>query len=417
MKSAEYIKANNDWLDAQANAKAAQLIGSIRTKIQADEDSSNEALTNADFKNAFEALHSKVKQVNDFSSGKKLKSEGFDKELKEVAQNMTKITDAATRQAVQSAYDAVRATVVKSQEKELQQTKTDLVNAFLRTKSQIGHYAADGTYVPAGGTYIPAVGIYIPPNPPREAPAPGLPNTFTSSHGHRHRHAPKPTQQPTQQPAQQPPPQPAQQPTVQNPAQQPPPQPAQQPTVQNPAQQQPQTEQGHKRSREQGNQEFLKRLKEDYGYPDSIDFSDRYKEAIRKFKGGNTDPNLFSFMVQHQMGYNFKPGKYKLAKGYDLIAYHPNDMTEFTPRYLMSELNDNSTPVMKRVKNRDGTKEERFMSPDDLEREVVKNGLGIYEMPADEVQETPQEELVQIQPDMEEIVQQQQLEEPEGNEQ
>ncbi|KAI5535418.1 protein of unknown function, DUF4106 family [Trichomonas vaginalis G3] len=165
MKSAEYIKANNDWLDAQANAKAAQLIGSIRTKIQADEDSSNEALTNADFKNAFEALHSKVKQVNDFSSGKKLKSEGFDKELKEVAQNMTKITDAATRQEVQSAYDAVRATVVESQEKELQQTKTDLVNAFLRTKSQIGHYAADGTY--------------IPPNPPREAPAPGLPKTFT----------------------------------------------------------------------------------------------------------------------------------------------------------------------------------------------------------------------------------------------
>ncbi|EAX64706.1 hypothetical protein TVAG_508680, partial [Trichomonas vaginalis G3] len=109
-------------------------------------------------------------------------------------------------------YDAVRATVVKSQEKELQQTKTDLVNAFLKTKSQVGHYAADGTYVPAGGTYIP-------PNPPREAPAPGLPRTFTSSHGHRHRHA------------QQPPPQPAQQPTVQNPAQQ--------PTVQNPAQQQP----------------------------------------------------------------------------------------------------------------------------------------------------------------------------------
>ncbi|KAI5495072.1 protein of unknown function, DUF4106 family [Trichomonas vaginalis G3] len=303
MKSAEYIKANNDWLDAQANAKAAQLIGSIRTKIQADEDSSNEALTNADFKNAFEALHSKVKQVNDFSSGKKLKSEGFDKELKEVAQNMTKITDAATRQAVQSAYDAVRATVVKSQEKELQQTKTDLVNAFLKTKSQVGHYAADGTYVPAGGTYIP-------PNPPREAPAPGLPRTFTSSHGHRHRHA------------QQPPPQPAQQPT-------------QQPTVQNtapqPAQQQPQTEQGHKRSREQGNQEFLKMLKEDYGYPDSIDFSDRYKEAIRKFKDGNTDPNLFSFMALHQRGYNFKPGKYKLAKGYDLIAYHPNDMNEFTP--------------------------------------------------------------------------------------
>ncbi|KAI5546696.1 protein of unknown function, DUF4106 family, partial [Trichomonas vaginalis G3] len=378
MKSAEYIKANNDWLDAQANAKAAQLIGSIRTKIQADEDSSNEALTNADFKNAFEALHSKVKQVNDFSSGKKLKSEGFDKELKEVAQNMTKITDAATRQAVQSAYDAVRATVVESQEKELQQTKTDLVNAFLRTKSQVGHYAADGTYVPAGGTYIP-------PNPPREAPAPGLPKTFTSSHGHRHRHAPKPTQQPT----------------VQNPAQQ----------------QQPQTEQGHKRSREQGNQEFLKMLKEEYGYPDSIDFSDRYKEAIRKFKDGNTDPNLFSFMALHQRGYNLKPGKYKLAKGYDLIAYHPNDMNEFTPRYLMSELNDNLTLFMKRVKNRDGTKEERFMSPDDLERELFKNGLGIYEMPADEVQETPQEELVQIQPDMEEIVQQQQLEEPEGNEQ
>ncbi|KAI5500173.1 protein of unknown function, DUF4106 family, partial [Trichomonas vaginalis G3] len=346
MKSAEYIKANNDWLDAQANAKAAQLIGSIRTKIQADEDSSNEALMNADFKNAFEALHSKVKLVNDFSSGKKLKSEGFDKELREVAQNMTKITDAATRQAVQSAYDAVRATVVESQEKELQQTKTDLVNAFLKTKSQVGHYAADGTYVPAGGTYIP-------PNPPREAPAPGLPKTFTSSHGHRHRHAPKPTQQPTVQnpaPQQQPKPtvqNPAQQPTVQNPApapqpkpaQQPPPQPAQQPTVQNPAQQQPQTEQGHKRSREKGNQEFLKMLKEDYGYPDTLDFSDRYKEAIRKFKEGNTDPNLFSFMVEHQIGYNLKPGKYKLAKGYDLIAYHPNDMNEFTPRYLMSELN------------------------------------------------------------------------------
>ncbi|KAI5543588.1 protein of unknown function, DUF4106 family, partial [Trichomonas vaginalis G3] len=157
-------------------------------------------------------------------------------------------------------------------------------------------------------------------------------------------------------------------------------------------------------------------LKEDYGYPDTLDFSDRYKEAIRKFKEGNTDPNLFSFMAQHQMGYNFKPGKYKLAKGYDLIAYHPNDMTEFTPRYLVSELNDNSTLFMKRVKNRDGTKEERFMSPDDLDRELVKNGLGIYEMPADEVQETPQEE-VQIQPDMEEIVQQQQLEEPEGNKQ
>ncbi|KAI5512536.1 protein of unknown function, DUF4106 family, partial [Trichomonas vaginalis G3] len=312
---------------------------------------------NADFKNAFEALHSKVKLVNDFSSGKKLKSEGFDKELREVAQNMTKITDAATRQAVQSAYDAVRATVVESQEKELQQTKTDLVNAFLKTKSQVGHYAADGTYVPAGGTYIP-------PNPPREAPAPGLPKTFTSSHGHRHRHAPKPTQQPTvqnpapqqqpkptvQNPAQQPTVQnPAQQPTVQNPAPQPKPEqnPAQQPTVQNPAQQptvqnpaqQPQTEQGHKRSREKGNQEFLKMLKEDYGYPDTLDFSDRYKEAIRKFKEGNTDPNLFSFMVQHQMGYNLKPGKYKLAKGYDLIAYHPNDMNEFTPRYLMSELN------------------------------------------------------------------------------
>ncbi|KAI5548990.1 kinase-related family, partial [Trichomonas vaginalis G3] len=211
MKSAEYIKANNDWLDAQANAKAAQLIGSIRTKIQADEDSSNEALMNADFKNAFEALHSKVKLVNDFSSGKKLKSEGFDNELREVAQNMTKITDAATRQAVQSAYDAVRATVVESQEKELQQTKTDLVNAFLRTKSQVGHYAADGTYVPAGGTYIP-------PNPPREAPAPGLPKTFTSSHGHRHRHAPKPTQQPTQQPTVQ---NTAPQPTVQNTAPQP----------------------------------------------------------------------------------------------------------------------------------------------------------------------------------------------------
>ncbi|EAX79760.1 hypothetical protein TVAG_307400 [Trichomonas vaginalis G3] len=324
---------------------------------------------NADFKNAFEALHSKVKLVNDFSSGKKLKSEGFDKELREVAQNMTKITDAATRQAVQSAYDAVRATVVKSQEKELQQTKTDLVNAFLKTKSQVGHYAADGTYVPAGGTYILASGTYIPSNPPREAPAPGLPKTFTSSHGHRHRHAPKPTVQ-----------NPAQQPTVQNPAPQPTvqnttPQPtvqntAPQPTVQNTAQQQPQTEQGHKRSREQGNQEFLKMLKENYGYPDTLDFSDRYKEAIRKFKEGNTDPNLFSFMVQHQMGYNFKPGKYKLAKGYDLIAYHPNDMTEFTPRYLVSELNDNSTLFMKRVKNRDGTKEERFMSPDDLDRET-----------------------------------------------
>ncbi|EAX79203.1 hypothetical protein TVAG_041900, partial [Trichomonas vaginalis G3] len=421
MKSAEYIKANNDWLDAQANAKAAQLIGSIRTKIQADEDSSNEALMNADFKNAFEALHSKVKLVNDFSSGKKLKSEGFDNELREVAQNMTKITDAATRQAVQSAYDAVRATVVESQEKELQQTKTDLVNAFLKTKSQVGHYAADGTYVPAGGTYIPAggtyilaSGTYIPPNPPREAPAPGLPKTFTSSHGHRHRHAPKPTVQNT---APKPTQQPTQQPTVQNTAPQPTVQnTAQQPTVQNPAQQQPQTEQGHKRSREQGNQEFLKMLKEDYGYPDTLDFSDRYKEAIRKFKEGNTDPNLFSFMVQHQMGYNFKPGKYKLAKGYDLIAYHPNDMTEFTPRYLVSEINDNSTIFMKRVKNRDGTKEERVMNADDLNRELVKNGLGIYEMPADEVQETQQEE-VQIQPDMEEIVQQQQLEEPEGNEQ
>ncbi|EAX74182.1 hypothetical protein TVAG_505300, partial [Trichomonas vaginalis G3] len=56
------------------------------------------------------------------------------------------------------------------------------------------------------------------------------------------------------------------------------------------------------------------------------------------------------------------------------------------------------------------------MNADDLNRELVKNGLGIYEMPADEVQETQQEE-VQIQPDMEEIVQQQQLEEPEGNEQ
>ncbi|KAI5534813.1 protein of unknown function, DUF4106 family, partial [Trichomonas vaginalis G3] len=395
MKSAEYIKANNDWLDAQANAKAAQLIGSIRTKIQADEDSSNEALTNADFKNAFEALHSKVKQVNDFSSGKKLKSEGFDKELREVAQNMTKITDAATRQAVQSAYDAVRATVVESQEKELQQTKTDLVNAFLKTKSQVGHYAADGTYVPAGGTYIP-------PNPPREAPAPGLPKTFTSSHGHRHRHAPKPAPQPTVQNT-------APQPTVQNTAPQ--------PTVQNTAQQQPQTEQGHKRSREQGNQEFLKMLKEECGFPDTVDFSDRYKEAIGKFKDGNTDPNLFSFMAQHQNGYNLKPGKYKLAKGYDLIAYHPNDMDEFTPRYLMSELNDNSTFVMKRVKNRDGTKEQKLMNADDVDREIVENGLGIYEMPADEVQETPQEELVQIQPDMEEIVQQQQLEEPEGNEQ
>ncbi|KAI5554120.1 protein of unknown function, DUF4106 family, partial [Trichomonas vaginalis G3] len=415
MKSADIIKANNDWLDAQANAKAAQLIGSIRTKIQADEDSSNEALMNADFKNAFEALHSKVKLVNDFSSGKKLKSEGFDKELREVAQNMTKITDAATRQAVQSAYDAVRATVVESQEKELQQTKTDLVNAFLRTKSQVGHYAADGTYVPAGGTYILASGTYIPPNPPREAPAPGLPKTFTSSHGHRHRHAQQqqPTQQPTvQNPAQQPTvqnPAPQQQPkpTVQNPAQQPPPQPAQQPPPQ-PAQQPAQTE--------QGNQEFLKMLKKKYGYPDTLDFSDRYKEAIRKFKEGNTDPNLFSFMAQHQIGYNLKPGKYKLAKGYDLIAYHPNDMNEFTPRYLVSEINDDSTLFMKRVKNRDGTKEERLMNADDLNRELVKNGLGIYEMPADEVQETPQEE-VQIQPDMEEIVQQQQLEEPEGNEQ
>ncbi|KAI5530967.1 protein of unknown function, DUF4106 family, partial [Trichomonas vaginalis G3] len=305
---------------------------------------------------------------------------------------MTKITDAATRQAVQSAYDAVRATVVESQEKELQQTKTDLVNAFLRTKSQVGHYAADGTYVPAGGTYIP-------PNPPREAPAPGLPKTFTSSHGHRHRHAPKPTVQNTApQPTVQ---NPAPQPTVQNTAQQPTVQnTAPQPTVQNTAQQQPQTEQGHKRSREQGNQEFLKMLKENYGYPDTLDFSDRYKEAIRKFKEGNTDPNLFSFMVQHQMGYNFKPGKYKLAKGYDLIAYHPNDMNEFTPRYLVSELNDNSTIFMKRVKNRDGTKEERVMNADGLNRELVKNGLGIYEMPADEVQETPQEE-VQIQPDME----------------
>ncbi|EAX73650.1 hypothetical protein TVAG_057620, partial [Trichomonas vaginalis G3] len=420
MKSAEYIKANNDWLDAQANAKAAQLIGSIRTKIQADEDSSNEALMNADFKNAFEALHSKVKLVNDFSSGKKLKSEGFDNELREVAQNMTKITDAATRQAVQSAYDAVRATVVESQEKELQQTKTDLVNAFLKTKSQVGHYAADGTYVPAGGTYIPAggtyilaSGTYIPPNPPREAPAPGLPKTFTSSHGHRHRHAPKPAQQPTvQNPTQQPTQQPTQpKPTVQNPAPAPPPQPAQpKPTVQNPAPAPPpQTEQGHERSREQGNQEFLKMLKEDYGYPDTIDFSDRYKEAIRKFKEENTDPNLFSFMAQHKIGYNFKPGKYKLAKGYDLIAYRPNDMNEFTPRYFMSEINDNSTLFMKRVKNRDGTKEERLMNADDLNRELVKNGLGIYEMPADEVQETPQEE-VQIQPDMEEIVQQQQLE-------
>ncbi|EAX71085.1 hypothetical protein TVAG_420860, partial [Trichomonas vaginalis G3] len=328
---------------------------------------------------------------------------------------MTKITDAATRQAVQSAYDAVRATVVESQEKELQQTKTDLVNAFLRTKSQVGHYAADGTYVPVGGTYIP-------PNPPREAPAPGLPKTFTSSHGHRHRHAPKPTQQPTQQPTVQ---NTAQQPTVQNTAPQPTvqntaPQPtvqntAPQPTVQNTAPQ-PQTEQGHKRSREQGNQEFLKMLKEKYGYPDTIDFSDRYKEAIRKFKEENTDPNLFSFMAQHKIGYNFKPGKYKLAKGYDLIAYRPNDMTEFTPRYFMSEINDDSTIFMKRVKNRDGTKEERLMNADDLNRELVKNGLGIYEMPADEVQETPQEE-VQIQPDMEEIVQQQQLEEPEGNEQ
>ncbi|KAI5534723.1 protein of unknown function, DUF4106 family, partial [Trichomonas vaginalis G3] len=143
-------------------------------------------------------------------------------------------------------------------------------------------------------------------------------------------------------------------------------------------------------------------LKEECGFPDSIDFSDRYKEAIGKFKDGNTDPNLFSFMAQHQNGYNLKPGKYKLAKGYDLIAYHPNDMDEFTPRYLMSELNDNSTFVMKRVKNRDGTKEQKLMNADDVDREIVENGLGIYEMPADEVQETPQEE-VQIQPDMEEI--------------
>ncbi|EAX71535.1 hypothetical protein TVAG_352090, partial [Trichomonas vaginalis G3] len=157
-------------------------------------------------------------------------------------------------------------------------------------------------------------------------------------------------------------------------------------------------------------------LKEEYGYSDTLDFSDRYKEAIRKFKEGNIDPNLFSFMAQHQIGYNFKPGKYKLAKGYDLIAYHPNDMDEFTPRYLVSEINDNSTIFMKRVKNRDGTKEQRLMNADDLNRELVENGLGIYEMPADEVQETQQEE-VQIQPDMEEIVQQQQLEEPEGNEQ
>ncbi|KAI5502265.1 protein of unknown function, DUF4106 family [Trichomonas vaginalis G3] len=44
--------------------------------------------------------------------------------------------------------------------------------------------------------------------------------------------------------------------------------------------QQPQTEQGHKRSREQGNQEFLKMLKEECGFPDTVDFSDRYKEAI-----------------------------------------------------------------------------------------------------------------------------------------
>ncbi|KAI5483673.1 protein of unknown function, DUF4106 family, partial [Trichomonas vaginalis G3] len=78
-------------------------------------------------------------------------------------------------------------------------------------------------------------------------------------------------------------------------------------------------------------------------------------------------------------------------------------MDEFTPRYLMSELNDNSTFVMKRVKNRDGTKEQKLMNADDVDREIVENGLGIYEMPADEVQETPQEELVQIQPDMEEI--------------
>ncbi|KAI5498832.1 protein of unknown function, DUF4106 family, partial [Trichomonas vaginalis G3] len=305
---------------------------------------------------------------------------------------MTKITDAATRQAVQSAYDAVRATVVESQEKELQQTKTDLVNAFLKTKSQVGHYAADGTYVPAGGTYIP-------PNPPREAPAPGLPRTFTSSHGHRHRHATTTSTTTTSTTS-----------TTTNTTTS---------TATNsskPCKQQPQTEQGHKRSREQGNQEFLKMLKEECGFPDTVDFSDRYKEAIRKFKDGNTDPNLFSFMAQHQNGYNLKPGKYKLAKGYDLIAYHPNDMDEFTPRYLMSELNDNSTFVMKRVKNRDGTKEQKLMNADDVDREIVENGLGIYEMPADEVQETPQEE-VQIQPDMEEIVQQQQLEEPEGNEQ
>ena len=61
---------------------------------------------------------------------------------------------------------------MKSQEKELQQTKTDLVNAFLRTKSQVGHYAADGTY--------------IPPNPPREAPAPGLPSTYTTEVSTKH---------------------------------------------------------------------------------------------------------------------------------------------------------------------------------------------------------------------------------------
>ncbi|EAY18239.1 hypothetical protein TVAG_123050 [Trichomonas vaginalis G3] len=183
------------------------------------------------------------KLVNDFSSGKKLKSEGFDKELREVAQNMTKITDAATRQAVQSAYDAVRAAVVESQEKELQQTKTDLVNAFLKTKSHVGHYAADGTYVPAGGTYIP-------PNPPIEAPAPGLPKTFTSSHGHRHRHAPQQQPKPT---VQNPAPQQQPKPTVQNPA----PQQQPKPTVQNPApQQQFKIQHLHHNQNQHNNQQF-----------------------------------------------------------------------------------------------------------------------------------------------------------------
>ncbi|KAI5542839.1 protein of unknown function, DUF4106 family [Trichomonas vaginalis G3] len=114
---------------------------------------------------------------------------------------------------------------------------------------------------------------YLPHTHSKRSTAPGLPKTFTSSHGHRHRHAPKPTQQPTvQNPAQQPTVQnTAPQPTVQNPAPQPTVQnTAPQPTVQNTAQQQPQTEQGHKRSREQGNQEFLKMLKENYGYPDTL---------------------------------------------------------------------------------------------------------------------------------------------------